>query len=309
LFEKLFLFVMLFVMNTPILETQLPFPRRQGKVRDCYDLGETMLIVSTDRISAFDYILPNGIPDKGRILTQMSSFWFGALGIANHLISTEVPEQVAAFDPGGILEGRVMVVRKAKVFPFECVVRGYLEGSGWKDYQQNQAVCGIALPEGLQQCQRLIDILGGPIFTPATKEESGHDENVSFERMARDLGQEIADELKSKSLLVYQRGSEIALEKGIIIADTKFEWGRFEDEVILIDEVLTPDSSRFWSLENYQSGRSQQSFDKQFVREYLLSTSWDRQSPPPALPEAIVARTREKYVEAYERLSGETFVF
>jgi phosphoribosylaminoimidazole-succinocarboxamide synthase len=296
-------------MNTPILETHLPFPRRQGKVRDCYDLGETMLIVSTDRISAFDYILPNGIPDKGRILTQMSSFWFGALGIANHLISTEVPEQVAAFDPDGKLEGRVMEVRKAKVFPFECVVRGYLEGSGWKDYQQNQAICGIALPAGLQQCERLVDLVGGPIFTPATKEESGHDENVSFERMARDLGQDIADELKRKSLLVYQRGSEIALEKGIIIADTKFEWGRFGDEIILIDEVLTPDSSRFWSLENYQSGRSQQSFDKQFVREYLLSTSWDRQRPPPALPEAIVARTREKYVEAYERLSGETFVF
>jgi len=294
-------------MNTPILETHLPFPRRQGKVRDCYDLGETMLIVSTDRISAFDYILPNGIPDKGRILTQMSSFWFGALGIANHLISTEVPEKVAAFDPGGILEGRVMVVRKAKVFPFECVVRGYLEGSGWKDYQQNQAICGIPLPAGLQQCERLVDLVGEPIFTPATKEESGHDENVSFERMARDLGQEIADELKWKSLLVYQRGSEIALEKGIIIADTKFEWGRFGDEIILIDEVLTPDSSRFWSLEDYQSGRSQQSFDKQFVREYLLSTSWDRQSPPPPLPEAIVAKTREKYVEAYERLSGEKF--
>jgi len=298
---------MLFVMNTPILETHLPFPRRQGKVRDCYDLGETMLIVSTDRISAFDYILPNGIPDKGRILTQMSSFWFGALGIANHLISTEVPEQVAAFDPGGILKGRVMVVRKATVFPFECVVRGYLEGSGWKDYQQNQAICGIPLPAGLQQCERLVDLVGEPIFTPATKEESGHDENVSFERMARDLGQEIADELKRKSLLVYQRGSEIALEKGIIIADTKFEWGRFGDEIILIDEVLTPDSSRFWSLEDYQSGRSQQSFDKQFVREYLLSTSWDRQSPPPALPEAIVAKTREKYVEAYERLSGQKF--
>ena len=294
-------------MNTPILETHLPFPRRQGKVRDCYDLGETMLIVSTDRISAFDYILPNGIPDKGRILTQMSSFWFGALGIANHLISTEVPEQVADFDPGGILEGRVMVVRKAKVFPFECVVRGYLEGSGWKDYQQNQAICGIPLPAGLQQCERLVDLVGEPIFTPATKEESGHDENVSFERMARDLGQEIADELKRKSLLVYQRGSEIALKKGIIIADTKFEWGRFGDEIILIDEVLTPDSSRFWSLEDYQSGRSQQSFDKQFVREYLLSTSWDRQSPPPPLPEAIVAKTREKYVEAYERLSGEKF--
>ena len=294
-------------MSNPILETHLPFPRRQAKVRDCYDLGETMLIVSTDRISAFDYILPNGIPDKGRILTQMSSFWFGALGIANHLISTEVPEQVAAFDPEGILEGRVMVVRKATVFPFECVVRGYLEGSGWKDYQQNQAICGIPLPAGLQQCERLVDLVGEPIFTPATKEESGHDENVSFERMARDLGQEIADELKRKSLLVYQRGSEIALEKGIIIADTKFEWGRFGDEIILIDEVLTPDSSRFWSLEDYQSGRSQQSFDKQFVREYLLSTSWDRQSPPPALPEAIVAKTREKYVEAYERLSGRKF--
>jgi len=296
-------------MNKPILETNLPFPCRRGKVRDCYDLGETLLIVSTDRISAFDYILPNGIPDKGRILTQLSKFWFEALGIAHHLISTEVPAEVAALDPEGNLQGRVMIVRKAKVLPFECVVRGYLEGSGWKDYQQTQSVCGIPLPMGLKQCDRLVELAGGPLFTPATKEESGHDENVSFERMASDLGLETANELKAKSLLVYQRGSEIAREKGIIIADTKFEWGRFGDEIILIDEVLTPDSSRFWSLDDYEPGRAQQSFDKQFVREYLLSSSWDRQSPPPALPEAIVAKTREKYVEAYERLSGQAFGF
>jgi phosphoribosylaminoimidazole-succinocarboxamide synthase len=296
-------------MNKPILETNLPFPCRRGKVRDCYDLGETLLIVSTDRISAFDYILPNGIPDKGRILTQLSKFWFEALGIAHHLISTEVPAEVAALDPEGNLQGRVMIVRKAKVLPFECVVRGYLEGSGWKDYQQTQSVCGIPLPVGLKQCDRLVELAGGPLFTPATKEESGHDENVSFERMASDLGLETANELKAKSLLVYQRGSEIAREKGIIIADTKFEWGRFGDEIILIDEVLTPDSSRFWSLDDYEPGRAQQSFDKQFVREYLLSSSWDRQSPPPALPEAIVAKTREKYVEAYERLSGQAFGF
>jgi phosphoribosylaminoimidazole-succinocarboxamide synthase len=296
-------------MNKPILETNLPFPCRRGKVRDCYDLGETLLIVSTDRISAFDYILPNGIPDKGRILTQLSKFWFEALGIAHHLISTEVPAEVAALDPEGNLQGRVMIVRKAKVLPFECVVRGYLEGSGWKDYQQTQSVCGIPLPMGLKQCDRLVELAGGPLFTPATKEESGHDENVSFERMASDLGLETANELKAKSLLVYQRGSEIAREKGIIIADTKFEWGRFGDEIILIDEVLTPDSSRFWSLDDYEPGRAQQSFDKQFVREYLLSSSWDRKSPPPALPEAIVAKTREKYVEAYERLSGQAFGF
>lgn len=296
-------------MNKPILETNLPFPCRRGKVRDCYDLGETLLIVSTDRISAFDYILPNGIPDKGRILTQLSKFWFEALGIAHHLISTEVPAEVAALDPEGNLQGRVMIVRKAKVLPFECVVRGYLEGSGWKDYQQTQSVCGIPLPVGLKQCDRLVELAGGPLFTPATKEESGHDENVSFERMASDLGLETANELKAKSLLVYQRGSEIAREKGIIIADTKFEWGRFGDEIILIDEVLTPDSSRFWSLDDYEPGRAQQSFDKQFVREYLLSSSWDRQSPPPALPEAIVTKTREKYVEAYERLSGQAFGF
>jgi phosphoribosylaminoimidazole-succinocarboxamide synthase len=296
-------------MSKPILETNLPFPRRQGKVRDCYDLGETLLIVSTDRISAFDYILPNAIPDKGRILTQLSKFWFEVLGVANHLISTEMPADIAKLDPDGLLEGRVMVVRKAKVLPFECVVRGYLEGSGWKDYQQTQSVCGIPLPTGLKQCDRLVELAGGPIFTPATKEDSGHDENVSFERMASDLGLETANELKAKSLLVYQRGSDIAREKGIIIADTKFEWGRFGDEIILIDEVLTPDSSRFWSLDDYQPGRSQHSFDKQFVREYLLSSSWDRQSPPPALPEAIVAKTREKYVEAYERLSGQKFGF
>jgi len=290
-------------MNTPLLETNLPFPRRQGKVRDCYDLGETLLIVSTDRISAFDYILPNGIPDKGRVLTQMSKFWFEALGIANHLVSTELPESIAALDPEGLLQGRVMVVRKAKVLPFECVVRGYLEGSGWKDYQQTQSVCGISLPAGLQQCEQLAE----PIFTPATKEESGHDENVAFARMANDLGVETATELKTKSFQVYKRGSAIAREKGIIIADTKFEWGRLGDEIILIDEVLTPDSSRFWSLEDYSPGRSQHSFDKQFVREYLLSTSWDRHSPPPLLPESIVIRTREKYIEAYERLSGHTF--
>ncbi len=294
-------------MSKPILETNLPFPCRRGKVRDCYDLGETLLIVSTDRISAFDYILPNGIPDKGRILTHLSKFWFEALGIAHHLISTEVPAEVAALDPKGELQGRVMIVRKAKVLPFECVVRGYLEGSGWKDYQQTQSVCGIRLPTGLKQCDRLVELAGGPLFTPATKEESGHDENVSFERMANDLGLETANELKAKSLLVYQRGSDIAREKGIIIADTKFEWGRFGDEIILIDEVLTPDSSRFWSLGDYEPGRAQQSFDKQFVREYLLSTSWDRQSPPPVLPEAIVSRTREKYVEAFERLSGQKF--
>lgn len=287
----------------PLLETSLPFPRRQGKVRDCYDLGDKLFIVSTDRISAFDYILPNGIPDKGRILTQLSIFWFDVLGVSNHLISTKVPDVIRPFDPDGLLDGRVMVVHKAKVLPFECVVRGYLEGSGWKDYQQSQSVCGIPLAKGLRQCEKL----SKPIFTPATKEESGHDENVSFDRMANELGLETANELKTRSFQVYQRGSEIAREKGIIIADTKFEWGRWGDEIILIDEVLTPDSSRFWSLEDYEPGRSQHSFDKQFVREYLLSTSWDRQSPPPRLPDVIVSQTREKYIEAYERLSGRSF--
>ncbi len=290
-------------MNEPYLQSDLPFPKRQGKVRDCYDLGDRLLIVSTDRISAFDYILPNGIPDKGRVLTQLSRFWFEKLGVAHHLLSTEIPEAVKSFDPSGTLAGRVMVVRKAQVIPFECVVRGYLEGSGWRDYQATGQICGIQLPEGLKQCERLPE----PIFTPTTKSETGHDESVALEDVATSLGSSLAHQLREQSLAVYQRGAQIAAERGILIADTKFEWGWHEGKVILIDEVLTPDSSRFWPAADYQRGRPQHSFDKQFVREYLMSTSWDRNSPPPSLPESIVTKTREKYIDVYERLTGLRF--
>ena len=287
----------------PLLETHLPFPRRQGKVRDVYDLGDHLFIVSTDRISAFDWVMPNGIPDKGRILTRLSLFWFDALGIENHLISSDVPADIQSLDPQGDLIGRSMVVRKAKVIPFECVVRGYLEGSGWKDYQSTGHVCGIKLPEHLSQCDRLPQ----PIFTPATKAESGHDENVPFEQMSQAIGSPLALDLKQKTLSVYQRGVDLALKRGVIIADTKLEWGMWDDRVILIDEVLTPDSSRFWPADDWKPGRSQASFDKQFVREYLASTTWDKNSPPPELPEHIVSKTRERYVEAFERISETKF--
>jgi phosphoribosylaminoimidazole-succinocarboxamide synthase len=290
-------------MSTPLVQSNLPFPCRRGKVRDVYDLGDSLLIVSSDRISAFDWILPTPIPDKGRILTQMSLFWFDNLGIENHLLSSDIPEQVKPYDVDGSLAGRVMVVRKAKVVPFECVVRGYLEGSGWRDYQETQSVCGIALPAGLKQCEKLPTVL----FTPATKAEVGHDENIDFQIMLRDLGNETANALRAKSLEIYAKGSQIANDRGIIIADTKFEFGWFEDRLILIDEVLTPDSSRFWPMEHYQPGRAQPSYDKQFVREFLLGTTWDRNSPPPELPAEIVEKTRGKYVEAYERLSGTKF--
>jgi phosphoribosylaminoimidazole-succinocarboxamide synthase len=287
-------------MSKPLLETNLPFPRRQGKVRDCYDLGDELLIVSTDRISAFDWVMPNGIPEKGKILTQLSLFWFDALGVENHLISTELPTSVRAHDPECLLQGRSMLVRKAKVIPFECVVRGYLEGSGWKDYQASGEVCGIPLPSGLSQCDRLPE----PLFTPATKAESGHDENVSFSVMQAALGESLADELRSKTLEVYQRGVSLAQQRGVIIADTKLEWGWWDGRIILIDEVLTPDSSRFWPAEQWQPGRAQPSFDKQFVREFLSTTSWDKNSPPPPLPESIVSKTRERYVLAFEKITG-----
>lgn len=283
--------------------TDLDYPRRQGKVRDVYDLGENYLIVSTDRISAFDWILPNGIPDKGRVLTRLSQFWFERLPFPNHLVSTDLPGFIdEATRQSNDLAGRSMVVRKAEVIPFECVVRGYLEGSGWKEYQETGEVCGIKLPSGMRQCDRLPE----PIFTPATKAESGHDENVSSTSMAAVVGQELTERLKEQSLAVYQRGCEIAEQCGILIADTKFEWGWHGDELILIDEVLTPDSSRFWPADSYEPGHAQKSFDKQFVREWLMDTDWDRSSPPPKLPDEIVQQTRQKYIDVLERLSGET---
>lgn len=279
-------------------------PVRQGKVRDVYDVGEFYLMVASDRISAFDYILPTLIPDKGRVLTQISQFWFDRFDVPNHLISTDLsgidlPEGLSADE----LEGRTMVVKKCEVVPIECVVRGYLVGSGWKDYQSTGAVCGIELPAKLQNCEKFPKA----IFTPATKADEGHDENVSFERVVQEVGLETAQALKEKSLQVYAQGRDYAATKGIILADTKFEWGWHEGELILIDEVMTPDSSRFWPTDQYEAGRNQPSFDKQFVREWLESTTWDKNSPPPELPPEIVNKTREKYIDAFERLSGQTF--
>jgi phosphoribosylaminoimidazole-succinocarboxamide synthase len=292
--------------NTVIRETSLPgLPVIRGKVRDVYDLGDRLLLVSTDRISAFDWVLPTGIPDKGRVLTQIAAFWFKLLGEPNHLITTDVDEM--GLPPNidrALLAGRSTLCRKTKVVPIECVVRGYLAGSGWKEYQQNGMVCGIKLPTGLTESDRLPE----PIFTPATKAATGHDENISFERMAEIVGRELAEELRRRSLRVFQRGSEYARQRGIIIADTKFEFGQVGDELLLIDEVLTPDSSRFWPAAEYAPGRSQPSFDKQFVRDWLSSTDWDKNSQPPALPDDVAAKTRQKYVEAYERLTDREFV-
>lgn len=292
--------------STVVLQTEIPgLAVRRGKVRDVYDLGDRLLLVGTDRISAFDWVMPNGIPDKGKLLTQIAAFWFELLGEPNHLIETNVarmdlPPQADRAQ----LAGRTTLCRKTQVVPIECVVRGYLAGSGWAEYQRNQTVCGIALPPGLRECDELPE----PIFTPATKAESGHDENITFEQMAQIVGRELAEELHRRSLSIFARGVEYARQRGIIIADTKFEFGRVGDEILLIDEVLTPDSSRFWPADEYQPGKNQPSFDKQFVRDWLVSAGWDKNSPPPMLPDDVVARTRQKYIEAFERLTGRQFV-
>jgi phosphoribosylaminoimidazole-succinocarboxamide synthase len=292
-------------MSTAVLQTSLTrYPVRRGKVRDIYDLGDQLLLVSTDRISAFDWVLPSGIPDKGRVLTQLSAFWFERLDTPNHMLSTDLADvDLPAGADREQLVGRSMLVRKCEVVPIECVVRGYLEGSGWKEYQQSGTVCGIQLPAGLQQGSALTE----PIFTPATKEETGHDINITFERMIEIVGKEVAAELRSRSIEIYERGAIYARERGIIIADTKFEWGLFDGELILIDEVLTPDSSRFWPADQHQPGRSQPSFDKQFVRDWLNTTNWDKNSLPPPLPDDIITKTREKYIEAFEKLTEQPF--
>jgi phosphoribosylaminoimidazole-succinocarboxamide synthase len=286
-----------------LLQSSLPFPVRRGKVRDVYDLGQSLLLVATDRISAFDWVLPGGIPDKGRVLTQISAFWFGLLNEPHHLLSLDLPEVVTS--DRNALAGRSMVCRKCEVVPVECVVRGYLEGSGWREYQESGSVCGVRLPPGLVQCSQLPE----PVFTPATKAESGHDENISFERMCAIVGSDTAEELKRRSLDVYHRGAQHAANCGILIADTKFEWGWHDGKLILIDEVLTPDSSRFWPADSYQPGRAQASFDKQFVREWLDRSGWDKNSPPPELPEEVIAKTRAKYIEAFERITGREFAW
>lgn len=287
---------MTFDLQSTVLDTSLPYPKRQGKVRDVYDLGQNLLIVSSDRISAFDWVLPSGIPGKGIVLTQLSRFWFDTLDVDHHLLSTTLPDDLEVDEQQRHqLSGRTMLTRKAQVVPFECVVRGYLEGSGWREYQQTGEICGVSLPAGLKQCDRLPE----PIFTPATKAEEGHDENVTFEAMAGSIGLELATQLKDLSLDVYRQGSAWAQQRGIIIADTKFEWGHVEGNVILIDEVLTPDSSRFWPLGDYAPGRSQRSYDKQFVREWLMASSWDRESVPPALPPDVIEQTSQKYKEVF----------
>src|SRR6516225_6681977 len=289
----------------PLLQSDIPgYPCRRGKVRDIYDLGDRLIIIATDRISAFDWVLPTGIPDKGRVLTGMTRFWLEYLKIPNHLLTMELREMPGPFaGRSEELEGRTMLVRKTEVLPVECVVRGYLAGSGWKEYRREGAVCGLILKPGLQESQQLPE----PIFSPATKEEHGHDINISFDRMRQITGPALAEEAKKRSLEVYRTAAEYARSRGIIIADTKFEWGKLSDgKLILIDEVLTPDSSRFWPADQYRVGTNSPSFDKQFVRDWLETTAWDKNSPPPELPSDVVQRTRAKYIEAFERLTGRT---
>ena len=304
----------------PLLETSLAglTLHRRGKVRDVYEVGNDLLIVTTDRISAFDYVLGSGIPDKGKVLTQLSAFWFERMGdlVPHHLIATDVarfPEPLRSH--ASVLDGRSMLVRRTEPVPVECVARGYLSGSGWKEYQQTGSVCGVALPAGLRESDRLPE----PIFTPATKAESGHDINISEAEAGRLVGAPLIARLKALTLEIYRRGTVHAESKGIIIADTKFEFGLAPAspsrqsaegatadgrEIVLIDEVLTPDSSRFWPMDRYEPGHGQPSFDKQFVRDYLEEIRWNKQPPVPSLPDEVVRRTRDKYVEAYRLLSG-----
>ena len=283
-------------------------PDAQGKVRDIYDLGDKLLMVATDRISAFDYILEDEIPHKGAVLTQISLFWLEQLKdvIGNHLISADVADLPEQFKPyGDYLRGRFMLVKKAEMFPVECIVRGYLAGSGLKEYQKQGTVCGIQLPEGLVNSSKLPE----PIFTPSTKAEIGdHDENISFERCAEILGEDAATQLRDLAIKVYSVARDHAAENGIIIADTKFEFGVIDGQIILADEVLTPDSSRFWPGDAYEPGRDQASFDKQYVRDWL-NANWDRQGNPPHLPQEVIERTSQKYIAAYEKISGKKFEF
>jgi len=289
-----------------VLQTNLPLPLfGRGKVRDTYDLGDQLLVVATDRISAFDAIMPNGIPDKGRVLTLLSAFWFGRTReiIPNHLISVEMadlPESLGA--AAEALAGRFMLVRKAKRVDFECVVRGYLAGSGWVDYQRTGAVCGVKLPMGLRQADELPE----PIFTPATKAETGHDINISLDEMKNSVGEDLGQAIADVSIAIYRAAAAYALDRGIIIADTKMEFGLLDDQLILIDELLTPDSSRFWAVGEYAPGGSPPSFDKQYVRDWLERSGWDKQPPAPALPDDVVVETTSRYREAYEWLTGET---
>jgi phosphoribosylaminoimidazole-succinocarboxamide synthase len=296
--------------NEPILQLDLPGIKklRSGKVRDIFDLGDALLLVASDRISAFDVIMPNGIPRKGEVLTQISHFWFEKFAslVPNHLLrSANQPLGVPAL--AGLpaaqladLQRRSMIVKKAKPLAIECIVRGYLSGSGWKEYKQSQTVCGIKLPGGLTESAELPE----PIFTPSTKAEAGHDENISFEQAQKIVGTDLATQARDLSLKIYKAGRDYARQRGIIIADTKFEFGQSDGKLILIDEVMTPDSSRFWPADQYQPGRGQPSFDKQFVRDYLETLDWNKTPPGPKLPDDVVTKTSAKYLEAYERLTG-----
>jgi len=291
-------------MTPCLLHTDLPLPVRRGKVRDVYDLGDRLLIVATDRISAYDVVMPDGIPGKGRILTALTRFWLDTLPAArpHHLLSdraADLPPQVAPY--AAQIEGRFMLVRKARVIPIECVARGYLAGSGWAEYQQSGSVCGVRLPRGLLRSARLPE----PIFTPATKEAEGHDQNITFEQAADRIGADLAGLLRDRTLSLYADAARHALARGIIIADTKFEFGLDEDDrLLLIDEALTPDSSRFWPADQWIEGAEPPSFDKQYLRNWLSAQSWNRTPPAPALPPEVVEGTRRRYLEAFERLTG-----
>jgi phosphoribosylaminoimidazole-succinocarboxamide synthase len=292
---------------TPVSQPMDLRPDSQGKVRDLYDLGDKLLIVASDRISAFDVVLPDEIPHKGEVLTRLSVFWFGLLGkiVSNHLLSTDVADLPGEFAPyADWLRGRSMLVKKASVFPVECIVRGYLAGSGWKEYRERGTVCGIALPNGLVESDRLEQ----PLFTPSTKAEIGtHDENISFERLVETVGAERAEALRSTSVALYSAARDHAAGRGIIIADTKFELGLVDGEITLVDEVLTPDSSRFWPSDEYKPGRSQASFDKQYVRDWLEASGWGKTPPAPALPPEVVEGTSRRYIQAYELITGRAF--
>ncbi|MFH1788988.1 MAG: phosphoribosylaminoimidazolesuccinocarboxamide synthase [Candidatus Altiarchaeota archaeon] len=295
-------------MENIVLETNLPYPKfKKGKVREVYDLDEHLLIVASDRISAFDVVLPNGIPDKGKVLTQLSLYWFKQIGdlVGNHVITADIkdyPDNLQ--EHAETLKGRSMLVKKADVIPIECVSRGYLAGSGWKDYQKTGMVCGIELPSGMRESEELPE----PIYTPATKADTGHDINISFSEMKDVVDEGTAEKLRDLTLSIYSKAAGEARGKGIIIADTKFEFGFFEDELILVDEALTPDSSRFWPADSYNPGGPQKSFDKQYVRDFLETLDWDKSPPGPELPAEVVSGTRKRYLEAYKKITGKDLV-
>ncbi|MBN2603838.1 MAG: phosphoribosylaminoimidazolesuccinocarboxamide synthase [Candidatus Thermoplasmatota archaeon] len=292
-----------------VTETNLPLKIfKKGKVRDLYEFNKFLLLIATDRISAFDYVLKDPIPYKGICLTQISKFWFQYFSgiVSNQLISADVssfPSELHDFKD--ILYARSMLVKKADVFPIECIVRGYISGSAWESYKKNGTVCGLKLPSGLREADEFEE----PLFTPSTKASSGHDVNISFDQMKNIVGNKVAENLRKLSIKIYKKATEYAMKRGIIIADTKFEFGKIGDEIVLVDEALTPDSSRFWPVESYSPGRSQPSFDKQYLRDYLISTKWDKNSPPPRLPIDVIAETQRKYIDAYEKIIGRKFIF